>query len=202
MEFNAVAQRIAVAALWHATGRDMAEELVDVPEQADERRAAAAYLMGQVLRQQRTQAGLSLRETATLARYDFGWLGRAERGEYLLPENHAAVLDALFDTQGLVVELRRAANIGHTSHLSARLADATSGQEVMLVLQMQGRSVPGRLPPPRSSRPRSRPPHGEAGCSPRDHRPCAGGDAGAGDDCHGAADRLGTDLAGAAHAGR
>lgn len=134
-----------MAALWHATGRDTAEELVNVPEQADERRAGVARLMGQVLRQQRAEAGLSLRETATLARYDFGWLGRAERGEYLLPENHAAVLDALFGTGGLLVELRRAANIGHTSHLSARLAGATSGQEVMLVLQVQGRSVPVTL---------------------------------------------------------
>ncbi|MGV9383606.1 helix-turn-helix domain-containing protein [Nonomuraea sp. NPDC003707] len=71
-------------------------------EQVDERRACVAHLMGLLLRHLRESACLTQRQLAELARYDRAWLGRAERGGYLLPEHQAAVLDALFDTQGLL----------------------------------------------------------------------------------------------------
>ncbi|MEV4116784.1 helix-turn-helix transcriptional regulator [Nonomuraea sp. NPDC049695] len=46
-------------------------------------------------------ACLTQRQLAELVRYDRAWLGRAERGRCLLPEDQAAALDALFGTQGL-----------------------------------------------------------------------------------------------------
>ncbi|WP_431929933.1 helix-turn-helix domain-containing protein [Nonomuraea jabiensis] len=65
--------------------------------------------MGLVLRQLRECACLTQRQLAELARYDRAWLGRAERDGYLLPEQQAAALDALFDTQGLPRQCRPAA---------------------------------------------------------------------------------------------
>ncbi|RBQ17219.1 XRE family transcriptional regulator [Spongiactinospora rosea] len=137
MHFGTVAKRIPGAC--PKTRRQ--REQIAVSEQVDERRACTAHLMGLVLRQLRTNAHLTQRQAAELARYDRGWLGRAERGQYLLPEHQAAALDEAFDARGLLVELRRTADRAHSSHLSARLAGAGEGGQVMLVFQAQGRSV-------------------------------------------------------------
>ena len=62
-----------------------------------------------VLRQLRTQAGLSLRGLGKLALYDYSRLSRAERGEVLPPEPQVQMLDKVLHANGLLISLWRTA---------------------------------------------------------------------------------------------
>jgi transcriptional regulator with XRE-family HTH domain len=62
-----------------------------------------------VLRQLRTQAGLSLRGLGKLALYDYSRLSRAERGEILPPEPQVQMLDKVLHANGLLISLWRTA---------------------------------------------------------------------------------------------
>ena len=65
-----------------------------------------------VLRQLRTQAGLSLRGLGKLALYDYSRLSRAERGEILPPEPQVQLLDQVLNAGGLLITLWRTAPEG------------------------------------------------------------------------------------------
>jgi transcriptional regulator with XRE-family HTH domain len=65
-----------------------------------------------VLRQLRTQAGLSLRGLGKLALYDYSRLSRAERGEILPPEPQVQILDTVLHANGLLITLWRTAPEG------------------------------------------------------------------------------------------
>ncbi|WP_327109257.1 helix-turn-helix domain-containing protein [Nonomuraea glycinis] len=68
---------------------------------------SAAYAFGPVLRQLRTQAGLSLRELAKITYYDHTRIARAEQGEWLAPLDRVQDLDDALGAGGLLVALRR-----------------------------------------------------------------------------------------------
>jgi transcriptional regulator with XRE-family HTH domain len=71
-----------------------------------------AGTFGQVLRQLRLSAGLSLRELGQRALYDYSRLSRAERDEITIPLEQVQALDELLGAGGKLVELRRDTDAG------------------------------------------------------------------------------------------
>ncbi|MFY1673936.1 helix-turn-helix domain-containing protein [Plantactinospora sp. WMMB334] len=67
---------------------------------------AVQLVFGLVLRQLRTEAGMSLRTLGRVAHYDYSRLSRAERGEHLVDPAVVAELDKVLDTGGLLARLR------------------------------------------------------------------------------------------------
>ena len=78
------------------------------PAEADD----LAGTFGQVLRQLRLRAGLSLRELGQRALYDYTRLSRAERDEITIPLDQVQALDALLGAGGKLTELRKDMDAG------------------------------------------------------------------------------------------
>ena len=78
----------------------------------DEKEPDTAGSFASMLRQLRTEAGLSLRRLGELALYDYSRLSRAERGEILPAEPQVQMLDKVLRANGLLITLWLAAPEG------------------------------------------------------------------------------------------
>ncbi len=99
-----------------------------------------------VLRQLRTQAGLSLRGLAKLALYDYSRLSRAERGEILPPEPQIQMLDTVLHANGLLITLWRTAPEGPAASTATASALRTAHEWLVseppqLLRQRAGRRI-------------------------------------------------------------
>jgi len=99
-----------------------------------------------VLRQLRTQAGLSLRGLGKLALYDYSRLSRAERGEILPPEPQVQMLDTVLHANGLLITLWRTAPEGPAASTATASALRTAHEWLVseppqLLRQRAGRRI-------------------------------------------------------------
>ena len=101
----------------------------------------AAEIFGLTLRQLRAQAGLSLRELGKRALYDYTRLSRAERGQILIPEHQAQVLDDVLDAGGLLVALRRGASASVPGVVASHCSVAANGPVILDIRLPGGGSI-------------------------------------------------------------